>query len=57
VSVNFGPLLYQMGQFVRQQPVIDVYLQARRDAKTASRFLQREIVTDKLQSYGGHSDL
>ena len=41
--------------------VVDVYLQARRDAKAAKRFFQRfikaggvprEIVTDKLPSYG-----
>jgi putative transposase len=41
--------------------VVDVYLQARRDAKAAKRFFQRfikaggvprEIVTDKLRSYG-----
>jgi putative transposase len=41
--------------------VVDVYLQARRDAKAAKRFFQhilkaggllREIITDKLRSYG-----
>jgi len=43
-----------------------VYLQERRDAKAAKRFFQRflrsggvprEIITDKLRSYGVHGEL
>jgi putative transposase len=62
VFVKIGGEQHYLWRAVDQDgEVVDVYLQARRDAKAAKRFFQRflkaggiprEIVTDKLRSYG-----
>jgi putative transposase len=62
VFVKIGGKQHYLWRAVDQDgEVVDVYLQARRDAKAAKRFFQRflkaggkprEIVTDKLRSYG-----
>ena len=62
VFVKIGGKQHYLWRAVDQDgEVVDVYLQTRRDAKAAKRFFQRflksggmprEIVTDKLRSYG-----
>jgi putative transposase len=62
VFVKIGREQHYLWRAVDQEgEVVDVYLQERRDAKAAKRFFQRfikaggvprEIVTDKLRSYG-----
>jgi putative transposase len=62
VFVKIGGKQHYLWRAVDQDgEVVDVYLQQRRDAKAAKRFFQRflrsggvprEIVTDKLRSYG-----
>jgi putative transposase len=62
VFVKIGGKQHYLWRAVDQDgEVVDVYLQARRDAKAAKRFFQRflkaggiprEIVTDKLRSHG-----
>ena len=62
VFVKIGGKQHYLWRAVDQDgEVVDVYLQKRRDAKSAKRFFQRflkssdmprEIVTDKLRSYG-----
>jgi len=62
VFVKIGGIQHYLWRAVDQDgEVVDVYLQARRDAKAAKRFFQRflkaggkprEIVTDKRRSYG-----
>ena len=62
VFVKIGGKQHYLWRAVDQDgEVVDIYLQKRRDAKSAKRFFQRflkssdmprEIVTDKLRSYG-----
>ena len=62
VFVKIGGKQHYLWRAVDQDgEVVDVYLQERRDAKAAKRFFQRflrsggvprEIITDKLRSYG-----
>ena len=62
VFVKIGDMQHYLWRAVDQDgEVVDVYLQERRDAKAAKRFFQRflrsggvprEIITDKLRSYG-----
>ncbi len=62
VFVKIGGKQHYLWRAVDQDgEVVDIYLQKRRDAKTAKRFFRRflksgdtlrEIVTDKLRSYG-----
>jgi putative transposase len=62
VFVKIGGKQHYLWRAVDQDgEVVDIYLQKRRDAKAAKRFFQRflisggmprEIVTDKLRSYG-----
>ena len=62
VFVKIGGKQHYLGRAVDQDgEVVDVYLQTRRDANAAKRFFERflksggiprEIVTDKLRSYG-----
>ena len=62
VFVTFGGKQHYLWRAVDQDgEVVDIYLRERRDAKAAKRFFQRfvkvggvprEIITDKLRSYG-----
>lgn len=62
IFVRIGGTQHYLWRAVDQDgEVVDVYLQTRRDAKAAKRFFQRivkagrkprEIITDKLRSYG-----